>query len=102
METLLFIGGSSVIAVFLLNLLKKWIKSTISARWGDLGVQAVLLIISFDFVGIGLLLKLLPPEGLAMIGAIYGGAIVIYQVLIKSVYQKAIRNKIDPEDKTTQ
>jgi len=100
METiLLYIGGTSVVAVFLLNLLKKWIKDVVSPRWGDLGVQAALLAISFALAGIGKAMDLLPPEGLKLIGAIYTGAILIYQILIKSVYQKLLLNQLDPDDK---
>ncbi len=93
-----FIGGSSVIAVALIGLLKNWIKNSISPRWGDLGVQAVLLAISFALAGIGILINMIPSEGLAVIGAIFGSATVIYQVLIKSIVKKAILNKLDADE----
>ena len=98
MDISLFIGGSSIIAVVLIGLLKKWIKDSISPRWGDLGVQVVLLAISFALAGIGILINLLPPESLSVIGAIFGSATVIYQVLIKSVVKKAILNKLDSDE----
>jgi hypothetical protein len=84
--------------VLLIGIIKKWIKESISPRFGDLGVQLVLLSISIILAGAGIAVNLLPPEVLKMIGTIFSAAIVIYQVLYKAIFEKAILNKLDPGD----
>ncbi len=96
---IVFVGGSSIIAVILIAFLKKWIKNNILPRWGDLGVQLVLLAVALILAIVGYYSTNIPTQILETTGKIFTGAMVIYQVLIKAVIQKAILGKLDLDDK---
>jgi len=100
METIIaFVTGSSVVASLLIGLLKGWLKKVIIPRYGDLGVLVVLMVISGALALIGYGMQWIPSNILLVMGGIFSGAVTIYQALYKSIIQKAIRNKLDPNDK---
>ena len=94
-----FIGGSSVVASLLIQWLKGYIKKVIIPRWGDVGVLAILLVISGIISGISYAWQWIPMNITLAIVAIFTGAIVIYQVLYKAIIQKLILNRLDKDDK---
>ena len=94
-----FLAGSSIVAVIIIQLLKKFIKETIEPRWGDLGIQIVLFVVAVIIALVGFWIKLIPGEIIKVGSQIFAGAIVIYQVLGKAIIQKAVRNKLDSDDK---
>ena len=96
METtiILFLTGSSVLACFLISLLKNFIKNKIEPRWGSLGIHAFLLLIAILLAGGGIALELVPDNIATVIITIFTGAIAIYEVLIKTIYKRAIKNQI--------
>ncbi len=94
-DTATFLLGSTVVAGILINIVKKWIKEIIGPRFGDLGVQIFLLIVAISFSLFGYAWQLLPVDITAAVGVIFAGAMVLYQVFYKAVYQKAFRGKLD-------
>ena len=98
-DLITFISGGSVLALILIGLIKNLIKSKLIARYGDLGVQVVLFIISLIIAFIFFGFKFIPQEILAAGIAILLGANGIYQVIIKSIYKKAIKGQLDAGDK---
>lgn len=98
MDIATFLGGSSIIAVILIGLLKKWIKDTIEPRFGDLGIQLVLLAIAFALVGIGYGWMNISKPVLTLVGQIFASAMVIYQVLIKAIWTKVIKGNLDKDE----
>ena len=99
MENLaLFLGGSSLIAAIVIGLLKKLIKEWVAPRFGDAGVLITLLAVSF-ILALGCWgWKFIPADVLATMGIIFGGAITIYQVLVKAIWNKAILGKLDKDE----
>lgn len=96
MEFVTFLTGSSVAAVVIIQLIKKYIKNVLMPRWGQLGVLAALFVISLLLAGGGYLVQFLPGNVLLVAGQIAGGSIVIYQVLWKAIIQKAVLDKKSP------
>ena len=93
---LTFISGGSLVAFFLIEVIKKSIKKWIVPRWGDLGVQLSLLVISVALALIYFVWQNLIPQSIVVIaGSIFSGAILIYQVLWKAVIQKGLLNHLD-------
>ena len=87
-----FLTGGSLVASLLVSLLKSAL-SGISARWGSLATQGVLLVTSL-IVAFGLFaVGFLPQYYLEVTGAIFAGAIAIYEVLYKAIYQQAIKGQ---------
>lgn len=99
-EITLYLGGSTILATLLVGLLKKYIKDFIMPRWGDFGVLAVLLVIAFILSMLGYGWGFLPSDITGAIGTIFAGAIVIYQVLYKAIFQKVVLGNLDDGDKT--
>ena len=91
----LFLGGGSVVAFLLMEFIKKFIKQYIEPRWGDLGIQVVLfliaLLMAFGYWGF----QFIPKEVLTTAGMIFSGAMIVYQVLYKSIINGVIRNKVE-------
>ena len=94
-----FIGCSSILAAVLVGLLKKYIKEYIMPRWGDLGVQLLLLIIAVILAFLGYLWGKFPENITTTIFTIFATAMALYQVLVKAVWQKAINNELDNDEK---
>ena len=94
-QLLAFVSGGSVVAAILTGLLKKWIKDTILPRYGDSGVLAVLLIISFLIAAGFFGFKFLPKDIILTATMIFSGSIAVYQVLVKAIYRKLIKGKLD-------
>jgi hypothetical protein len=63
-------------------------------RFGDLGVQIVLFIVSLIIAILGLAVKVLPENWLLTAGQIFAGAMVIYEVLVKAIVKEAILGKV--------
>lgn len=98
MDLITFISGGSLIATILINLFKKWIKTNIEPRWGDLGTQVALLAVSVGLVAVGSLINLLPADFLKAAGGIFIGSGAIYQILWKSIIQKSVLGKFDKDE----
>lgn len=94
MDILIFLAGSSLLACFLTSLLKAIIKQKIEPRWGNLGIHAFLLLIAILLAGGGIALELIPDNISTAIIAIFAGSVAIYEVLVKTIYQRAIKNQI--------
>jgi len=88
-----FIGGGSLVAVLLVNVLKTSLEG-ISERWGALATQCVVLGVSLVIALILGASTLLPQGALETMGQIFVGAIAIYEVLYKAIWQKAIKNNV--------
>lgn len=95
----IFIAGGSIVAYILIELIKGFIKKYIAPRFGDLGVNIALFIISLLFALFYWGGQFIPKEILSTAGLIFSGAITIYQVLFKSVWNKAIMGELDYNDK---
>lgn len=94
MENLaLWLGGSSIVAAIIVQLIKGFIKKVIAPRFGDLGVQVVLFIIALIIAGLGLWVKVLPENVLLTAGQIFAGAMLIYQILWKAIINEMILGK---------
>ena len=98
-DIITFIGGSSVAAFLLVEFIKRFVKDTIAPRFSDLIVLLVLLVISLGLALFGFLLNWLPDTIFMAAQGIFISAIVIYQVLYKAVFQKAIRDIVDKDEK---
>lgn len=85
-----FLGGGSLVASLIVQLLKKFLAG-ISKKWGALATQVVLLLVSLAIAGVLTASTLLPESWLMVGGAIFAGAITLYEVLYKAVVQKAIK-----------
>lgn len=88
-----FILGGSVVAVLLVQILKAII-GKIEGRYGTLLTQFILLCVSFFIAGLGAVIKLLPPEILQGTIDVAVGAVAIYEVIYKGIWQQAIRGKV--------
>jgi len=87
-----FIVGGSILASFLTKALASFLAS-IKAKYGDLVSQFLLLVISFALAGVAIGFGLLPAKIVEMTAVIFGGAIVLYDVLYKAVYQQLIKGE---------
>lgn len=87
-----FLTGGSLIATLLVSLLKSALTG-ISSRWGALATQGVLLftslVIAFGLSAVGFI----PQNYLETAGTIFAGAMIIYEVIWKAVYQQAIKGQ---------
>jgi len=97
MDNLLaFLAGGSLIAFFLTEVIKKWVKSFIVPRFGDLGIHLTVLAISLILaLGYYLWQNVIPQSIVAVAGSIFGGAVLIYNVLYKSIVKKALLGSLD-------
>ena len=95
----LYLGGSTILATLLISLLKKYIKDFIIPRFGDLGVLAVLFALALLLSVLGYGWGFLPSDITGAIGTIFAGALVIYNVLVKAVWNKAIKGELDTDEK---
>lgn len=95
----IYLGGSTVLATFLMLWLKKYIKEFIEPRFGDLGVLGTLLAIAVILSMVGYFWGQLPSDITGAVGTIFSTSLVIYQLLIKAVLNKAILNKLDSDEK---
>lgn len=85
-----FLLGTSVVAVLIVQVLKD-IFGKVSDRWGALMAQLSLLAVSFGLAGIGVLVGKLPPHIIATTLAVFAGAISIYEVFWKMLYQDVVK-----------
>ncbi len=97
-ETILYIISSIVLSSGCVQLLKQSIKNWILPRFGDAGVLATLACIAVIFSGMGYFGNLLPENIIVSAGIIFSGAVTLYQSL-KAVYNKALLNILDSNDK---
>ena len=93
-DILTFLAGSSVLAFLLIQYLKRYIQDVIGPKYGDLGVQTFLLLVSMVLAIIGSVANLIPAEFLVPIAVTFMGANAIYAVLYKALYVKAIKGRV--------
>ena len=86
-----FLAGGSLVASLLTQVLKKAF-AKISKRWGALASQCVLLAASVLVAFVVFGSQYIPAQWLMIAGAIFSISMVLYEVLYKAVYQKAIKN----------
>ena len=99
-DVIMFLTGSSVLAFLLIQYLKRYIQNVIGPKYGDLGINAFLLLVSMILAIIGSVANLIPAEFLAPIAVTFMGANAIYAVLYKALYVKAIKGRlIEPQTK---
>ena len=99
MNVLTFLAVFPLIATIIVQLLKKSIKIFVKPRLGDLGVTVFLLIVSIALALAGKIWFTLPFSLQTSVVAIFTSAIAIYQVLYKAIILKAIRGKLDENDR---
>lgn len=87
-----FIGGGSLVAMLLTQLLKKAL-ATVNDRYGALATQVVLFAVAGIIAGVVKASALLPTAWVTTAGAIFLGAMAIYEVLYKAVWLGAIKGK---------
>ena len=87
-----FLLSGSVVAVLLVQILKSLL-GKISDRYGALISQITLLVVAFAVAGAGVLFQMLPTDILTAAGAIFASAMVVYEVLVKALYQQAIKGQ---------
>jgi len=93
-----FIAGGSLIATLIVGVTKNWIKNTIMPRWGDLGIQAFLLIVATVIsLAVYLWQKFVPGDIAVIVVGIAAGSNFIYQALYKAIYQKLIQGTLDKD-----
>ena len=88
-----FLAGGSLVASLLVQLLKQGL-SSISERWGALVTQAVLLVISLIIAGLLTASSLLPEAWLTTAGIVFMGAVTLYEVLYKAVWNNLIKGNV--------
>jgi len=81
MDIVTFIGGGSVIAILLTQLLKKWFDENINKKYSDITAQAFLLLVSVVIASIAYCVNFLPENVLIVAGVIFGAGMGIYDVL---------------------
>ena len=89
---LTFLAGGSLVASLVTQILKKAFDG-ISNKYGALASQATLLVVSLAISGLLTASALLPEAWLLMAGAIFMGAVTIYEVLYKAVWKDLMGNK---------
>lgn len=98
-DIITFLAGGSVLAFLIIQYLKRYIQNVIGPKYGDLGVQTFLLLVSMALAIIGSIANLIPAQFLAPIAGTFMGANAIYAVLYKALYVKAIKGRIEPQTK---
>lgn len=93
METLLQLLTSGVVVSVVVGLLKEFVKAFISPRFGDIGVQAFVLLVSFAVAGLGVAFNLLPPQVIKTTILVFTSALSVYETFYKAIYSKAIKNR---------
>lgn len=81
-----FIGGGSLVASLLLQSLKG-VLDNVESKWGSLVKQIALFIISLTIAGVLTASTLLPESWLMVTGAIFTGAVSLYEVFYKAIYK---------------
>lgn len=87
-----FIGGGSVVATLVTAIFKKAF-AKVSAKYGAIVAQVLLLVVSVAISFLVFGAQFVPAEILAAAGAIFAGAMVIYEVFYKAIYQQTIKGK---------
>lgn len=88
-----FLGGGSLVASLIVQILKKALTG-IADRWGALVTQAVLLGVSLLIAGLLTASTLFPESWLMTAGLIFTGAIALYEVLYKAVWNNLIKGNV--------
>lgn len=89
----LFVGGGSLAASVLLGAMKSALNA-VPERYGPLAKQLVLLVICVAIASIMAVSPLLPEVVLKYAWLIFTGAVALYEVFVKAVWQKAVKNKV--------
>ena len=88
-----FLTGSSVVAVLLIQALKKLIKESIEPRFSDITIQISLFVLSLVLAFIGFRAGKLSADVIASANKIFTEATLIYVILVKSIFNKVIKGK---------
>lgn len=88
-----FIGGGSLAAMLATQLLKRAL-SGLNERYGALATQAVLLAVSALIAVVMTASTLLPPVWVETTIFIFGGAMAIYEVLYKAIWQGVVKGNL--------
>lgn len=87
-----FLGGGSLVASLAIGSFKKlW--QDVEARWGALVTQIALLVVCILISGVAWAFQFLPTNIMAASAEMFAGAIVLYEVGYKAIWQNAISNK---------
>lgn len=87
-----FVTGGSLVATLLTGFLKEALDG-FNSRWGSLATQGLLFVVSAAIAILFTASSLFPAGWLLTAGSIFAGAMVIYEVLYKSVWQQAVRGQ---------
>lgn len=81
-----FITGGSLVSSLILQSLKG-VLSQIDSKWGSLITQIALFVICLAVAGVMTASTLLPQSWLLVTGAIFMGAVTLYEVLYKAIFK---------------
>lgn len=87
-----FLLGGSAVAILLVQVLKQ-LTDGLSKRFGSVITQLVLLVVAIIVAAVGKFFNMLPDDITSAVLQIVTGAIAGYEILIKAVYQQAIRGE---------
>jgi len=88
------LAGAGLVASLLVQL-AKLLLGKIDGKWGATVTQVVLLFASFCVAGIGVALKLLPPEIIETTIGVAVSGMAIYEICYKAIYQNLIKGKVE-------
>ncbi len=89
----MFITGGSLLAALATGVLKQVLKN-VNDRWGSLMTQILLFVVSVVIAILFTASSLLPTVWLVTAGSIFAGAMIIYEVLYKALWQQAVQGKV--------
>jgi hypothetical protein len=84
--------GTGAVSVLVVQLLKK-LAEGLSIRYGSLITQAILLAVSIVVASLGVIFNMLPQDIVIAVVGVFTSAIAIYEVIVKAVYQQAIKGQ---------
>jgi hypothetical protein len=84
--------GTGAVSVLVVQLLKK-LAEGLSIRYGSLITQAILLAVSIVVASLGVIFNMLPQDIVVAVVGVFTSAIAIYEVIVKAVYQQAIKGQ---------
>lgn len=85
-----FLTGGSLVASLVVASLKKLLKD-VSDRWGALATQILLFVVCLLVASIAWSFKFVPANILGSASMIFAGAMVLYEVGYKAIWQSAIK-----------
>lgn len=89
MQLVLFLGSGSLLATLILGSLKRLLKD-VADRWGSLATQILLFVICLLIALGAWAFQFLPANIMAVIYLTFSGAITLYEVFYKAIYQNLL------------